>query len=162
MTVKDEIKESFDSIVNDYDSYMENTNHTNSQRKIIELLKDEIKGEIIDIGTGTGFIAISIAKIVKRSKISGIDISENMIEKAKKNAQMAGVDINFFVGDVEKSGLPDNKFDIVICCLGMLWFVDKEASLKEMIRICKNNGKIILIEEEGETTRLKKPEKNRE
>lgn len=157
MVIKNEIKEAFDFITNDYDDYMEKTNHKNAQKKISELLQDEINGEVIDIATGTGIIAINIAKKIPNSRVTATDVSEKMIEKARENARNVGVDVNFLVGDIEKSILPDNKFDIVICCLGMPWFTNREMVLKEIVRICKKSGKIILIEEEGETARSKKP-----
>lgn len=157
MTDKKEITDAFNSIENDYDNYMEKSNHANAQKKIIELLKDEINGKVIDVATGTGTIAICIARKIPNISITAVDVSEKMIEKAKKNAELAGVDINFLVGDSEKLKISDKKFDIVICCLGLLWIIDKEAALKEMARICKINGKIILIEEEGETARARRP-----
>jgi ubiquinone/menaquinone biosynthesis C-methylase UbiE len=153
MATKNKIKEVYDFIATEYDNYMEETNHAKAQREIIELLKDEITGEAIDIGTGTGIIAITIAKKIPDSEVTAADISEKMIEEARKNARKAGVKIDFLIDDIEESNLPDNKFDIVICCLGMLWFINKEKALKEMARICKEKGKIILIEEEGEAVR---------
>jgi ubiquinone/menaquinone biosynthesis C-methylase UbiE len=153
MVTKNEIKEAYNFIANEYDNYMEETNHARAQREIIELLKDEITGRVVDIGTGTGIIAITIAKKILDSEVTAIDISEKMIEEARKNARKAGVKIDFLIDDIEESKLPDNKFDIVICCLGMLWFINKEKALKEMARICKEKGKIILIEEEGEAVR---------
>jgi ubiquinone/menaquinone biosynthesis C-methylase UbiE len=153
MVTKNEIKKTYNFIATEYDNYMEETNHARAQREIIELLKDEITGEVIDIGTGTGIIAITIAKKISDLEVTATDISEKMIEEAKRNAKKVGVEVNFLIDDIEQSNLPDNKFDIVICCLGMLWFINKEKALKEMARICKENGKIILIEEEGEAVR---------
>lgn len=156
INLKEEIKQAYDFIVEDYDDYMKRTNHTNAQRRIIELLKSEIDGEVIDIGTGTGIIAITVAKKIPNSRVTGIDLSEKMIEGAKSNAEENRVSVDFLVNDAEQINFPDKKFDIVMCCLGMLWFVNKEMVLKEMMRICKNSGKIILIEEEGKTLRSTK------
>jgi ubiquinone/menaquinone biosynthesis C-methylase UbiE len=156
MVTKNEIKEAYDFIADDYDDYMEKTNHAKAQRKIIELLKGEIRGSVIDIGTGTGIIAVSIARKLPDSEVTAVDISERMIEQAKGNTRRAGVDVNFYVGDIEGLLFPDNSFNVVICCLGMLWFINKEKALKEMMRICKDVGKIILIEEKGETLMSKR------
>ncbi len=155
MATKNKIKEAYDSIAYDYDDYMEKTNHAKAQREIIELLHEEIWGSVLDIGTGTGIIAASIARKIPDSEVTAIDISERMIEQGKRNTRRAGVDVNFYVDDIEGLLFPDNSFDVVICCLGMLWFIDKEEALKEMMRVCKMGGKIILIEEKGETLRSK-------
>jgi ubiquinone/menaquinone biosynthesis C-methylase UbiE len=119
---------------------MEKTNHAKAQREIIELLHEEIWGSVLDIGTGTGIIAASIARKIPDSEVTAIDISERMIEQGKRNTRRAGVDVNFYVDDIEGLLFPDNSFDVVICCLGMLWFIDKEEALKEMMRVCKMGG----------------------
>lgn len=158
MSTKNEIKGAFSFIASDYNGFMEATNHLKVQQKIIELLQGEIKGEVLDVATGTGAIAISVAKTANAA-VTAVDFSEKMIEKARKNAEASCVDVNFLVGDAERLLFPDAKFDVVICCLGMLWFVKKEAALGEMARICKDKGKIILIEEEGKTTRSRSSQK---
>jgi demethylmenaquinone methyltransferase/2-methoxy-6-polyprenyl-1,4-benzoquinol methylase len=161
MTAEKEIKEAFDFIVNDYDDYMKKTNHLNAQKKIIELLAKEINGKVLDVATGTGSIALSVAKI-PNTKVTGTDISEKMIEKAKEKEKKADVIVNFLVDNIEESAFSDKRFDTIICCLGAPWFTNGEKALKEMKRICKQDGKIILIEEEGETTRSKKEEQKGE
>ena len=160
MVTKGQIKEAYNFIANDYDNYMESTNHASAQRRIINLLKEEISGKVIDVATGTGIIGISIAKQIPGSEVTATDISEKMTERALTNSRRSGVTVSFLVDDIEDSVLTDNQFDVVICCLGMLWFIDKEKALKEMVRICKKAGKIILIEEEGETLRSKRAKKS--
>ena len=75
---KAEIKEAYNFIASDYDDFMCNTNHASAQRKIVELLQGHIGGEVIDVGTGTGIIAISIAKKTPNSTVTAIDISEKL------------------------------------------------------------------------------------
>ncbi len=161
MATKKEVRDAFDFIVDDYDNYMAKTNHLNAQKKIIALLAKEINGEVLDVATGTGSIALSIAKI-SNTKVTGADISEKMIEKAKEKGKKVNASVDFLVNDIEKSTFSDNRFDTIVCCLGILWFTDKKKALKEMKRICKKDGKIILIEEEGQTTRSKKDEQKNE
>lgn len=161
MTTKNQIKQAYSFIANDYDNYMENTNHANTQRKIIQLLKEEITGEVIDVATGTGLIALEVAKRIPNSRATGSDISERMIVRARINGRKAGYYPSFLVDDIEESALSDSQFDTVVCCLGMLWFVDKDKALREMVRICKERGKIILIEEEGEPLRSRRPKLNK-
>ena len=73
--------------------------------------------DVLDIGTGSGCIAISIAKLLKDSVVTAIDVSEKALEVAKKNAEANGVNVNFIKDDILKSKNPElhnSKFDIIV------------------------------------------------
>ena len=71
---------------------------------------------ILDIGTGSGCIAISLAKLIKESEVTAIDISDKALKVAKKNAETNGVSVDFIQADIinPKEGLFDKKFDIIV------------------------------------------------
>ena len=72
---------------------------------------------IIDIGTGSGCIAISLAKLLKNSIVTAVDISEKALEIAKKNAETNGVNVNFIKDDIlnpQNPELLESKFDIIV------------------------------------------------
>ena len=78
------------------------------------MLKEDLDGkEILDIGTGSGCIAISLAKNLPNAKVSAIDISEDALKVAKENAKLNNVNINFINADIfdYKS---EKKFDIIV------------------------------------------------
>ena len=88
---------------------------TNGQ---LELVGSDNKFNILDIGTGTGCIAISLAKQLPNANVSAIDVSAKALEMANKNAQLNQVDINFIENDILKicnSELDSaTKFDIIV------------------------------------------------
>ena len=72
---------------------------------------------ILDIGTGSGCIAISLAKLLKNSVVTAVDVSEKALEIAKKNAEANGVDVRFVLDDIlnpQNPKLIDNQYDIIV------------------------------------------------
>ena len=72
---------------------------------------------ILDIGTGSGCIAISLAKLLKNSAVTAVDVSEKALEVAKKNAETNGVNVNYIKDDILNPKSPellDNQFDIIV------------------------------------------------
>lgn len=75
--------------------------------------------KILDIGTGSGCIAISLAKLIPNSDVTAIDVSEKALEVAKKNAETNGVNVHFVLDDilnphVKTHGRASQQFDIIV------------------------------------------------
>ena len=73
--------------------------------------------KILDIGTGSGCIAISIAKLLKDSVVTAVDVSEKALEVAKKNAEANNVNVRFILDDIlnpQNHELTDNQYDIIV------------------------------------------------
>ena len=78
------------------------------------ILKEDLDGkEILDIGTGSGCIAISIAKNLPNAKVSALDISKEAIEVAKENAKLNNVSVEFIHADIFEYQ-SDKKYDIIV------------------------------------------------
>ncbi len=75
---------------------------------------DKKQLKILDIGTGSGCIPISLKKQLPFAKISAIDISEEALSVAKKNAVLNNVDIHFILQDILKTVALDQHYDIII------------------------------------------------
>lgn len=69
---------------------------------------------ILDIGTGSGCIAICLAKNLSNAKVSAIDVSEKALEMAKKNAEINEVNVNFILADVLKLSTLQEKYDVIV------------------------------------------------
>ena len=78
------------------------------------MLKEDLDGkEILDIGTGSGCIAITLAKYLPNSKVSAMDISSDALKVAKENAKLNNVNIEFIKADIFEYQ-SDKKFDIIV------------------------------------------------
>ena len=89
-----------------------------SLTKICKTTKDETTNEkqlkILDIGTGSGCIAISLKKQLPSSKTSAMDVSDEALRIAKKNAVLNKVDINFIHQDILKTNNLDKFYDVIV------------------------------------------------
>jgi ubiquinone/menaquinone biosynthesis C-methylase UbiE len=78
--------------------------------------------------------------------ITGIDFSPVMLDKARETLRGSAVKVDLREGDAEALIFPDNSFDTVISTLSTCSFYDPIKTLKEIKRVCKPDGKILLIE----------------
>lgn len=102
--------------------------------KTVNYIKKHINKQsvdILDIGTGSGCIPISIAKLVPNSNVSAVDISPEALEVAKENAKINNVDINFIQSDLFAN--VNQKFD---CMISNPPYIRRD---EEIMDIVKNN-----------------------
>ena len=85
-------------------TYKTDSNETTNEKQL----------KILDIGTGSGCIAISLKKEIPSSKISAIDVSNEALRIAKKNALLNKVDINFIHLDILKTNNLDKLYDVIV------------------------------------------------
>lgn len=99
---------------------------------------------VLDVGTGTGFLALLFAEI--GHKVTGVDLSLGMLEKAKHNAQNMGLEIDFFHGDAEDLPFEDSSFDLVTNKF-LLWTLQQpDCAVREWKRVLKPGGMVFSID----------------
>src|SRR5215472_2441982 len=106
------------------------------------------KGEVVvDIGSGGGIdVFLSANKVKDTGKVIGIDMTDEMLEKARNNAkQFEFRNVEFKKGDIER-GIPidDNASDVVISNCVINLTLDKVAAFKEIYRILRSNGRMVI------------------
>ena len=103
---------------------------------------------ILDVATGTGDFAFESISILKPEKIIGVDISEGMLEVAKKKIKERNLGDVFSVqlGDSEGLNFEDNTFDAITVAFGVRNYEHLEKGLADMLRVLKPEGKIVILE----------------
>lgn len=118
------------------------------RKQTIRALK-ELKPKImLDVATGTGDLAIVAAKQLQPDKITGIDISDEMLEVGRNKLvkkQLTST-IELCAGDSENIEFDDNSFDAVTVAFGVRNFENLEKGLAEMLRVLRPGGKAAILE----------------
>ncbi len=96
--------------------------------------------DVLDVGTGTGVVAITAARAGARAR--GLDLTPLLIEHARENARLAGLDVEFVEGDVEQLPYPDASFDVVVSQFGHMFAPRPDRAVAEMRRVLKPSGRI--------------------
>ena len=146
-----QVEQMFDNIAPTYDRL----NHRLSwnidkywRRKALRQLLPYSPQDWLDIATGTGDFAIQTAEMFPDSHIVGVDISEGMLEIARKKVTDQGLQqhIAFVKQDCMALSHSDESFDAVTAAFGIRNFADLDKGLKEMCRVLKKGGKLCIVE----------------
>jgi ubiquinone/menaquinone biosynthesis C-methylase UbiE len=101
---------------------------------------------ILDVGCGTGVNLLEAARwFAPARQLCGIDISPGMVSVAAAKAAALGIPATFTVGDAEQLPYDSGQFDLIICNSVLHWFKDRGAALREIGRVLKPGGQLLLI-----------------
>ena len=149
---KEQVEEMFDNIAPTYDKL----NHIMSfnidriwRRRVVRIVKRHNPSHIMDMATGTGDLAIAMAKRVDRTQILGVDLSEEMLAVARAKIQKQGLEERIMLekGDAENlTMVADGSLDAVTVAFGVRNFENMERGLSEIYRTLRVGGKLVVLE----------------
>lgn len=118
------------------------------RKKAISQLRSLAPKQILDVATGTGDVAILTWNMLHPEKITGIDISEGMLDLGRKKIEKLGLSgkIELQKGDSEVIRFEDNRFDAITVAFGVRNFQNLEKGLQEMHRVLRPGGKLVVLE----------------
>jgi len=147
---KQYVRDLFDSIAHRYDLL----NHLLSggmdfywRRRAVKHLSDLHPKRVLDVATGTGDFAIA-ALTVSPEQVTGVDIAGHMLEVGRDKLRRKGLDhrIQLHNGEAEHLEFPDDAFDAAMVAFGARNFENLEKGLREMQRVVRPGGRIIVLE----------------
>lgn len=148
---KQQVEQMFDNIAPTYDRL----NHLLSlqidrtwRRKAVRMAAKCRPAAALDVATGTGDLAIDLARKIKGLRVTGVDISENMLAIGRRKVEEKGLSerITLGTGDAEALDFADGSFDCVTAAFGVRNFGDIPAGLREMCRVTRAGGTCLILE----------------
>jgi len=112
-------------------------------REITRHIKDG--DTVLEVAPGAGYLSIELSKL-GNYKITGMDISNDLIEICKRNAIEAGVQIDFQQGNVSNMLFQPNAFNFIICVLAFKNFKEPIKALQEIYRVLKPDGTALIMD----------------
>ncbi|WP_298367917.1 bifunctional demethylmenaquinone methyltransferase/2-methoxy-6-polyprenyl-1,4-benzoquinol methylase UbiE [uncultured Lutibacter sp.] len=147
---KEQVAKMFDTISKEYDGLNRVISFgidVKWRQKVVKIVAESNPKTVLDIATGTGDLAINLAK-TNASKIIGLDISKGMLEVGKQKIDKLRLNnkIEMVLADSEKIPFTDNYFDAITVAFGVRNFENLELGLSEIYRVLKPNGTFVVLE----------------
>ena len=151
-TKKEQVEEMFDNIAPTYDRL----NHIMSlnidriwRRRVMRIIRRAKPQRIMDVATGTGDLAIAMARKVNEAHILGVDLSEEMLSEARKKIKRLELEkrITLEKGDAENlTMVASESVDAATVAFGVRNFENIERGLSEIYRTLRPGGKLVVLE----------------
>lgn len=118
------------------------------RRKVIRLVKQEPVDRLLDVATGTADLAILAGRRKAALRITGVDISEGMLQQGREKVKAARLVDRITLQRADSAALPfpDSTFDAITVAFGVRNFEDLERGLKEMLRVLRPGGRLFVLE----------------
>lgn len=144
MDINEKIRKRYDRASSFYDLF-EYPMEMMTLKKWRTEVMNELYGDVLEVGVGTGK---NIEYYPDNINATAIDFSRKMLSKATEKAEKLNKKVNLIYMDAQNMQFPDNNFDCVFTTCVFCSVPDPVKGLKEIKRVCKDGGKIVMIEHE--------------
>ncbi|MEO7265303.1 MAG: bifunctional demethylmenaquinone methyltransferase/2-methoxy-6-polyprenyl-1,4-benzoquinol methylase UbiE, partial [Ferruginibacter sp.] len=151
LTKKEQVAGMFDDIAGRYDflnRFLSAGIDLRWRKKALAYLKNLQPKKILDVATGTADVAIMAVDILQPEKITGIDISDGMLDVGRNKIIKLNLQhrIELLNGDSETINFESNSFDAVTVAFGVRNFQNLEKGLSEIFRVLRPGGRLVILE----------------
>ena len=138
-----ELQSAYDALAAQYDSKLWFDQYILGVARQRRALMSQARGKIMDVACGTG---LNFPMFPVMSEITAIDLSRHMLQMARQKADALQLNVQTRVMDAQQLEFPNGSFDTVASSLSTCTFPDPIRALKEMKRVCRADGQILLLE----------------
>ena len=158
----EQVREMFDNIAPAYDlmnRMMTLGIDRRWRRRAVGLVRDRAPRAILDVATGTGDLAMQLARTIDGASVTGIDLSEEMLEVGRRKVASAGMQQRITLEQADCLDLPfaDSTFDAVTVAFGVRNFEHLLDGYRQMLRVLRPGGMMCVIELSEPTSALVRP-----
>src|SRR5437870_13104288 len=100
-------------------------------------------GQVLEVAVGTGK---NLRYYPRGCQIIAVDLSREMLNIARKRAGKLSIDVSLLLADAQALPFSDHSFDTVVSSLGTCTFPEPVIALQEMARVCRTDGRVLLVE----------------
>lgn len=137
-----ELSQKYDGFARWYD-YVEGIPELLGVRKLRKRLLRQASGKVLEVAVGTGK---NLRYYPPSCRITAVDVSGAMLNVARKRAAKLSMKVSFLLTDAEALHFSDKSFDTVVSSLTTCTFPNPVLALQEMARVCRPDGRILLLE----------------
>jgi len=103
-------------------------------------------GAVLDVGTGPGVLLVDLATRRPDLRVTGVDLSADMITAATRNLERFGERAHALVGDVTSLPFPDRSFDLIVSSLSLHHWNHPEDAVPELARVLRPGGQVYIYD----------------
>ena len=137
------IRKQYDRNADRYDTFMDGPISGPLFRRGRRGVGEAARGRVLEVGIGTG---LSLANYRPEVAVTGIDLSPEMLRRARRRADDLGRSVDLMEMDAQRLGLADSSFDTVAFTLCLCTIPDPRLALREALRVVRPGGALVLLE----------------
>ena len=116
------------------------TRIVSASQDVVDACEIGLGQDVLDVATGTGNAAILAAR--RGARVTGLDLTPELLDAARRRIAEAGLAIELIEGDAEDLPFPDESFDRVLSVFGVMFVPRHEVGAAELLRVCRPGGVI--------------------
>jgi ubiquinone/menaquinone biosynthesis C-methylase UbiE len=103
-------------------------------------------GTVLDVGTGPGVLLVELARLRPDLRLTGVDLSADMVNAAQRNLTAFSDRASAAQGDVTRLPFPDDAFDLIVSSLSLHHWDNPRAAAPELARVLRPDGQVYLYD----------------